>query len=51
MASSFYELLGRLVVLGARLRYGRQIRVAGGVLTVLVGVGGYLLTRRRPPEG
>jgi hypothetical protein len=49
--SKFYELLGRLVVLGAQLRYGRQIRIAGGAFAVLVLAGGYLLTRRRPPEG
>ena len=49
--SKLYELLGRLVVLGVRVRYGREIRIAGGVLAVLALTGGYLITRRQPPEG
>ena len=29
--SSIYELIGRLVVLGVRTRYRRQLRIAAGV--------------------
>lgn len=49
--SKIYELIGRLVVRLAWLRFGRQIKLAGGVLAVLVLAGGYLLARRQPPEG
>lgn len=49
--SKIYELIGRLVVRLAWLRFGRQIKLAGGVLGVLVLAGGYLLARRQPPEG
>jgi hypothetical protein len=49
--SVMYELIGRLVVRLAWLRYGRQIRIAAGLgLTALV-VGGYLAAKREPPEG
>ena len=51
MASSIYELIGRLLVRGAWLRFGRQIKIAGGVFAGLVLVGGYLLANREPPEG
>jgi hypothetical protein len=51
MMSAIYELIGRLVVRLAWLRFGRQIKLAGGVLAVLVLAGGYLLARRQPPEG
>lgn len=51
MVSSIYELIGRLVVRVAWLRFGRRIQVAGGALAVLVLVGGYLLAKREPPEG
>ena len=49
--SAIYELIGRIVVRVAWLRFGRQIKVAGGVLAVLVIAGGYLLAKREPPEG
>jgi len=49
--SAIYELIGRFVVRLAWLRFGRQIKLAGGVLAVLVLAGGYLLARRQPPEG
>jgi hypothetical protein len=51
MMSSIYELIGRLVVRIAWLRFGRQIKIAGGVFAVLVVVAGYLLAKREPPEG
>jgi len=49
--SSFYELIGRLVVRVAWLRFGRQIKIAGLAVAVLAIAGGFLLTRRHPPEG
>lgn len=51
MVSAIYELIGRLVVRLAWLRFGRQIKIAGGVLTVLAVVCGYLIAKRQPPEG
>ena len=51
MASSIYELIGRLVVRLAWIRFGRQIKIAGGVFAVLIVIGGYLLANRQPPEG
>ena len=62
MASSIYELIGRLVVWHApligrlvmwyvRVRYGRQIKIAGAVGLATALAGGYLLARREPPEG
>jgi hypothetical protein len=51
MGSAIYELIGRIVVRLTWLRFGRQIKIAGGVLVVLVAVGGYLISRRPPPEG
>jgi hypothetical protein len=49
--STIYELIGRIVVRLAWLRFGRQIKIAGGVFAVLVLAGGYLLAKREPPEG
>ena len=46
-----YELIGRIVVRLAWWRFGRQIRIAGAVALAAVFVGGYLLSRREPPEG
>ncbi len=51
MASAVYELIGRIVVRLAWLRFGSQIKVAGGVFAVLVVVAGYLIAKREPPEG
>ena len=51
MVSSIYELIGRLVVRLAWARFGGQVKIAGGVLAVLVLAGGYLLAKRQPPEG
>jgi hypothetical protein len=49
--SSFYELIGRLVVRFAWARYGRQIRIAGAVVAVLLAAAGYAIATRQPPEG
>jgi hypothetical protein len=49
--SSVYELIGRLVVRVAWLRFGRQIKIVGGVAALLAVVGGYLIARHSPPEG
>jgi hypothetical protein len=51
MASTIYEYIGRLVVRVAWLRFGGQIKIAGGVLAALVLVLGYLIAKREPPEG
>jgi hypothetical protein len=49
--SAVYELIGRLVVRFAWLRYGRQIKVAAGVGLGALLLGGYLAAKREPPEG
>ncbi len=53
--SLLYELIGRVVVLVVRRRYGRQIQAAGvvaGALAVAGGlIGAYLLASREVEEG
>jgi hypothetical protein len=49
--STVYELIGRLVVRLAWLRFGRQIKIASGVALAAAAIGGYLLAKREPPEG
>ena len=51
MMSSFYELLGRLVVYAVRIRYRRQLRVAAAVGVAAVLAAGYVAATREPPEG
>jgi hypothetical protein len=51
MASSIYELIGRVVVRLAWARFGAQVKVAGGVLAALGVLAIYLLGKREPPEG
>jgi hypothetical protein len=51
MVSAIYELIGRFVVRLAWLRFGTQIKVAGGLFAALVLVLGYLIAKREPPEG
>lgn len=51
MIASIYELIGRLVVRLAWMRFGRQIQAAGALAVVLALAAGYLLSRRQPPEG
>ncbi len=48
---SVYELIGRLVVRLAWWRFGRQIQIAGLLAGVALVAGGYLLSRKSPPEG
>lgn len=49
--TTIYELIGRAVVRLAWWRFGRQIQIAGIVAGVALAAGGYLLSRRDPPEG
>lgn len=49
--SAVYELIWRLVVRLAWWRFGRQIQIAGAIALVAAVAGGYLLSRREPPEG
>jgi hypothetical protein len=49
--ASIYELIGRLWVRFALVRYRRQIRVALGVAVAAILAGGYLAATREPPEG
>jgi len=51
MMSTIYELIGRLVVRVAWLRYSREIKIAAGVGLAAALAGGYVLARREPPEG
>jgi hypothetical protein len=49
--STIYELIGRLVVRLAWMRFGHQIKIAGAAVALLALLGGYLIARRQPPEG
>jgi hypothetical protein len=49
--STVYEFIGRTVVRVVWWRFGRQLQIAGGTALLLAGVAGYLLSRKRPPEG
>jgi hypothetical protein len=49
--SSIYELIGRLVVRFVWARFGRQIRIAAGVVTAIAVAVGYVVATRQPPEG
>jgi hypothetical protein len=51
MISAIYEYIGRFVVRLAWFRFGRQIKLTGGVFAVLTLVVGYLIAKRVPPEG
>ncbi len=46
-----YELIGRLVVRLAWMRFNRQIKLAGVVFGLLTAGGIYLVAKREPPEG
>lgn len=45
-----YELIGRLVVGFVRRRYARQIRAAGAIAVLVIGVGAYLAATREDAE-
>ena len=49
--SAIYEIIGRMVVRLAWWRFSRQIKIAGAVGLVAVGLAGYLAATREPPEG
>ena len=51
MASAIYELIGRIVVRLAWLRFGTQIKIAGAAFGGLVLALGFVLAKRQPPEG
>jgi hypothetical protein len=47
-----YEWIGRMIVAGIRLRYGREIRIAAGAGIILsaLGVAAYLASRSEDEE-
>jgi hypothetical protein len=49
--SAFYESIGRTVVTVIRLRFRRQIRIAGALAVVGAVLVGYLLATRDVEEG
>jgi hypothetical protein len=49
--SAIYELIGRFIVRLFWWRFGRQIQIAGTIALAAAVAGGYLLSRREPPEG
>jgi hypothetical protein len=49
--SVIYEVIGRFFFRLAWWRFGRQIQIAGAVALVAAVAGGYVLSRRNPPEG
>lgn len=49
--TSPYELIGRLVVLFVRRRFGRQLQLGAGVMVALGALGIYLLASRDVEEG
>ena len=49
--SAVYELIGRVVVRLAWWRFGTQIKIAGALGVVVLGIAGYLAATREPPEG
>jgi hypothetical protein len=51
MMSSIYEFIGRAVVRMVWWRFRRPIQAAGAIAAAAVIAGGYLLSRREPPEG
>ena len=49
--SAIYELVGRLVVRLTWWRFHREIKIAGALALAAALAGGYLMSRRDPPEG
>ena len=48
---TLYELIGRFVVSAIWWRFGKQVKIAGAVALVGIGVAGYVAATREPPEG
>ena len=46
-----YQAIGRLVVWVVLKRFGRQLRIAGVLAIVVVGIAGYLAASRSVDEG
>ena len=51
MVDDVYRFVGSLVLWALRTRYRAQIRVAIGAAVGAALLGGYLVAKRRPPEG
>lgn len=49
--TAIYTLIGRLVVLFVRRRFGRQLQIAGGAAVAVGLVAAYLLASRDVEEG
>ena len=49
--SSFYELIGRIVVAFVRRRFGRQLQLAAGLAVAGGVIAAYLLASRDVEEG
>jgi uncharacterized protein YjeT (DUF2065 family) len=49
--SAVYELIGRIVVAFVRRRFGRQLRIAGGVAVAAGLIAAYFLASRDVDEG
>lgn len=46
-----YEMIGRLVVLVVRLKFGRQIRLAATLAALVAAIAAYLFARHEVQEG
>jgi hypothetical protein len=46
-----YELVGRFFVRLFWWRFHREVKIAGAVALAAVVAGGWILSRREPPEG
>ena len=46
-----YHAIGRLVIWVVLKRFGRQLRIAGALAIVVVGIAGYLAASRSVDEG
>jgi len=49
--SSIYELIGRIVILFVRRRFGKQLQIAAAVAVAAGVAGAYLLASRDVEEG
>jgi hypothetical protein len=46
-----YQAIGRLIVWVVLKRFGRQLRIAGALAVIAVGVAGYIAASRSVDEG